>query len=486
MIRSHLLSKLGGYVGDRWVETAAGSPLEVRNPSNGDVLALLPDMGLPDGGEAEALKAIETAESALSRTPSLEERRRWLQAIADAIRSSREELGRIITLENGKPLKESMAEADYAAGFFRHFARELDSLQSEVLTEPLRNCRWGIHRRPAGVAALITPWNFPLAMVAKKLSAALGAGAAVVAKPARLAPLATIALWNILEGLGLPLGRLQLLLGSGDALGNILCRHPAVRVLSLTGSTEAGRALMARCAPHLKRLALELGGSAPFIVFEDADVDAAAAELVANKFRCAGQTCVCANRVFVHCSVAGRFVDAVVARAGKLKVGDGMDPAADVGPLIHRQAFDKVAEHVGDAIAKGARRVLGSDPPRPENDWGAFYPPTVLVGVTREMRVFQEETFGPVIATASFDDEASVVREANATPYGLAAYFFTRDRERARDIAARLAFGHVGCNTATGPTPEAPFGGMKESGFGREGGIEGFYEFCETQVVVEG
>jgi succinate-semialdehyde dehydrogenase/glutarate-semialdehyde dehydrogenase len=332
---------------------------------------------------------------------------------------------------------------------------------------------------------LITPWNFPLAMLAKKVSAALAAGCAFVARPSEVTPLSAIALCHLLTEAGVPAGRANLVLGRAEPLVEVFCAHPAVRLISFTGSTEVGRQLIAQSAPYVKRLALELGGNAPFIVFADADLDAAADALMANKFRASGQTCVCTNRVYVQAEVEGAFTDRVVARVEQLRCGDGLDPASDLGPLINRAAFDKVSAHVRDALDHGARRLAGFDPPRPANDWGAFYPPTVLVGVTNAMRVCAEETFGPVISLAAFATEADAVAAANATCHGLAAYVFSRDADRIARVVPRMRFGHVGVNTGTGPTPEAPFGGMKMSGFGREGGVEGLVEFCEVQSVAK-
>jgi succinate-semialdehyde dehydrogenase/glutarate-semialdehyde dehydrogenase len=378
-----------------------------------------------------------------------------------------------------------LAEVDYSAGFYRFFADQLDHLRPRALAARIRDCGWTVAHRPAGVAGLITPWNFPLAMFSKKLSAAVAAGCSIVARPASLTPLSAIAFWSLAERIGIPPGRLNLVLGRSAPIGKALCDHPLVRVISFTGSTEIGQLLLSQTAAHIKRVAMELGGNAPFIIFEDADLDAAAEGLVANKFRCGGQTCVCANRVYVHERVQADFVDLLALRVARLKVGDGLDPTTDIGPLINRAAFDKVTSHVADALSKGATRIVGDDPDRPEHDWGCFYPPTLLTNAHQDMRIFREETFGPLIAIASFGSEDDVIVQANDTRFGLAAYVFTRDAERAMRCAERLAFGHVGLNTGTGPTPEAPFGGMKQSGFGREGGLEGLTEFCETQTVVQ-
>jgi succinate-semialdehyde dehydrogenase/glutarate-semialdehyde dehydrogenase len=272
-------------------------------------------------------------------------------------------------------------------------------------------------------------------------------------------------------------------MGRPRPIGDTLCSHPSVRIISFTGSTEVGKVLMANVAPHVKRLALELGGNAPYIVMGDADLATAADALMANKFRCAGQTCVCANRVYVHRDVAESFTRQMAERVGKLHVGNGLEAHTDIGPLINRAAFDKVDRHVRDAVERGAKRVVGGDRPRPQNEWGAFFTPTVLAGTTSEMLVAKDETFGPVVAIATFESDEQAVALANSTPYGLAAYLFTADAARAERMAARLRFGHVGLNSGTGPAPQAPFGGMKQSGFGREGGVEGMIEFCETQVI---
>jgi succinate-semialdehyde dehydrogenase/glutarate-semialdehyde dehydrogenase len=274
--------------------------------------------------------------------------------------------------------------------------------------------------------------------------------------------------------------------GSAGPISDVLCTHGAIRVISFTGSTEVGRQLETKCARHIKRLGLELGGNAPFVVFEDANLNAAATALLANKFRATGQTCVCTNRVYAQQTIADAFTDKVAALVRRLRVGDGMNPETEIGPLINRDGFLKVAEHVKDALAGGATRVVGEDPPTPSEDWGCFYPPTVLKNVQPEMHVCQEETFGPLVAISQFDNEQEVIAKANDTEFGLAAYLFTADRQRADRCAAALQFGHVGINTGQSPTPEAPFGGMKQSGYGREGGIEGLLEYCEYQTIVRG
>jgi len=477
---SPLLDEPAGFIGGRWFRKARPS-FEVRNPATGERLARLPAMGAK---ETEA--AIAAAFKATQQpVPSLETRAGWLREIVRQLSAHREELARIITLEQGKPLAEARVEVDYGAGFFQFFAGHLDELAPRHLEAPIRGCHWSVHHRPAGVAALITPWNFPFAMLAKKLSAALGAGCSVVVKPADLTPLSSVALWRLLEKLELPEGLANLLVGSPETIGRVLCESAQVRVLSFTGSTAVGRLLFEQSAGSLKRLALELGGNAPFIVFEDADLEQAVEALMANKFRCAGQTCVCTNRVYLHRRIHARFVEALAERIRQLKVGNGMEPETTIGPLINRAGFQKVSRHVADALRRGAKRVIGTSPREPKTDWGFFFPPTLLTGATPRMRVFREETFGPVISVADFSTEKEVVAAANGTPYGLAAYLFTRDPERAHRVAAALLFGHVAINSGTGPTPEAPFGGFKQSGFGREGGLEGLMEYCEVQTVAQ-
>lgn len=482
MIDSPLLKCLGGYIDGQWV-TDVGGPgtmgTPVLDPATGGLLAMVPAMTAQ-----HATDAINVAARAVQmHTPSIGQRRAWLHGIGDDLLKHRVELARIITLENGKPIEEAKGEVDYAASFFQFMAGKLEHLQPESIPGRMRDCQWTVRHRPLGVAGLITPWNFPLAMLAKKLAAALGAGCAVVTKPAPQTPLSAIALWHVLQGFDLEPGRVNLIMGPAEPIGQVFCTHPATAIVSITGSTAAGRKLMNLCSPQVKRLSLELGGNAPLLVFDDADLEAVIPALIANKFRASGQTCVCANRILVHRRVLDAFLEKLVPRVAALRVGSGMDEGTDIGPLIDRDAWDKVHEHVRDAIARGARRVIGGQRPRPTSDWSAFYEPTVLVGVGPDMRVCREETFGPVIAIATFEDDSQAIREANSTESGLAAYAFTQDSSRIEKLLDRLNFGHVGINTATGPTAEAPFGGNKQSGYGREGGLEGLFEYCASQVV---
>ena len=473
-----LLTASRGFVDGKWIDADHGESIAVTDPATGATLAVIPKMGA-----AEANRAIDAAATALSDPLSIERRERILFAIGEALSSHREALAEQITRENGKPLAEARAEVDYAEGFFRHAGQHVKVTRSVELDERPGDHAWTIHHRPAGVAALITPWNFPLAMLAKKVSAAIAADCPFVVKPAESTPLSAMALVKICDEAGLPRPRASLLAGDADAIGKVFCTHPEVRVVSFTGSTRVGKILASQSAEHFKRLALELGGNAPFVVFADADLDRAVGHLIPNKFRCAGQTCVCTNRVYVEASVADAFAEKLATEVRKLKVGNGLEEGVQLGPLINRGGFDKVLAHVNDAVGKGAVRVLGEDPVDPPGDHGCFFPPMILRGVDESMACAREETFGPILPILEFESEEEVVRRANGTEYGLAAYVFTGDPDRGERVLRRLRFGHIGWNTGRGPTPEAPFGGMKSSGYGREGGIEGILEFCESQTV---
>ena len=478
MIRSALLKSMNGYIDGAWCVADSDRTMPVINPATGETIAIVPVMG-----RDETKLAIDAADRTLATPASIEQRSEWLSRLADLITEHREELGRIITHEHGKPLAEAQAEADYASSFFRYYAGCVDHLKPKQLADRPRNHTWTVYYRPAGVAALITPWNFPLAMLAKKFSAALAADCCCVIKPSSKTPLSMIALFSLIEHIGLPPGKANLVLGPAGEISDALCKHPAVRVISFTGSTSVGKKLIANTAPHLKRLALELGGNAPFIVFDDADVDRAVDQLMANKFRGSGQTCVCANRIYVQHDIADDFAEKLAARVNAIKVGNGMEAGITMGPLIDRKAFDKVKRHVDDAISHGAVRVAGSTPIEPKPNEGCFFPPTVLRGVTAHMECVNDETFGPLAPLIEFQSEAEVIEAANNTEYGLAAYVFTASDDRAARVIPRLSFGHVGHNTGSGPTAEAPFGGMKHSGSGREGGLEGLHDFIETQTV---
>ncbi len=478
MYQSELIPAMKGYIAGQWVSADSGRTMNVHNPATGDLLGAVPMMEA-----AETTRAVEAAEGALAEAPSAEQRKAWLMAIAKALRDNAFELGRIVTLENGKPLAQGEGEAAYAAGFFEYAGQNMDVLKPRRLDERPNDHTWTVHFRPAGVVALITPWNFPLAMVAKKLAASIAAGAPAVVKPSEKTPLSMIALFRLMDRLDMPPGFVNLVIGEPKEIGRVLMEHEAVRVVSFTGSTAVGRHLITASAPSVKRLSLELGGNAPFLVFDDCDIAAATDHLMKNKFRAGGQTCVCTNRVLVQKGVVDRFAAAVAEKVLALKVGNGMEEGVDIGPLIDRAGHDKVRRHLEDALKKGAVSLTG-DVPAPEGpNWGQFFKPTVLRGVTPEMACAREETFGPLVAIQEFDTEEDAIRLANGTEYGLAAYVFTKDADRACRVIRNLRFGHVGWNTGSGPAPQAPFGGMKQSGFGREGGPEGMMEFVEIQTV---
>ncbi len=483
MIESPLLTHMNGYIGGRWQDAADGNTFDVYNPATGEKIAAVASMTADDVNDA-----VDAGSRALrlTRPYSIEARQGWLEGIRDALKENREEVGRILCLEHGKPLKEAQGEVDYAAGFFDYCAKHIQALDAHTLAEKPKDCTWTVHYRPVGVTGLITPWNFPIGMIAKKLSAALAAGCPSVIKPASETPLTMIALFSLMDQhVDLPAGMVNLVMGKASVIGKVLCEHPDVPMLSFTGSTEVGRKLLVDTSEQVKKLALELGGNAPFIVFEDADLDAAADNLIANKFRGGGQTCVCANRVFVHENVMDRFGEKLAERVNRMTVGDGMKEGVDLGPLINKAGFDKVRRHVSDALERGARLVAGRQPDELSGS-DLFYPPTVLSGINRDMACSREETFGPLVPMAAFQSEEEVIDAGNDTEFGLAAYVFTADAERAQRVAAGLRFGHVGWNTGTGPTPEAPFGGMKASGIGREGGLEGLFEFVEPQTIPRG
>ncbi|AJP47798.1 succinate-semialdehyde dehydrogenase [Rugosibacter aromaticivorans] len=478
MIASPLIPMAGGYIDGHWCAADRGQTFPVINPATGDVLAQVARMG-----SDETLRAISAASRAMVHIPAIAQRREWLESIAAALIKNRDEIGRILCLEHGKPWREGKAEVDYAAGFFTYCASNIDHLKSRVLEERPRGCEWRVLYRPAGVVGLIVPWNFPIGMIAKKLSAALAAGCASIIKPASKTPLTMIALFALLEReVQLPAGWANLVPGSAGAIADALLAHSDVAVISFTGSTEVGKELIVKSAAQVKRVALELGGNAPYIVFADADLDKVVDQLMANKFRGNGQTCVCANRILVERCIAAEFSERLAIRVNALRIGNGLDDATDIGPLVDRAGYEKVRHHLTDALEKGALLVAGAVPPPLDKEWGGFFPPTVISGINRTMACWNEETFGPLVPIAEFDDESDALTKANDTEYGLASYLFTQDAARAQRFVEGLHFQHIAWNTGTGPTPEAPFGGMKQSGYGREGGIEGLFEFVDVKT----
>ena len=469
----------GLLIDGEWRAAGGSGTFEVNSPADGSVVEQV-----PDGTDDDMRAAISAASRALTdwrERPAIE-RGRLLQRAADLLRDRSDDVATVLTAEQGKPLAEARGEVDYAAGFLEWFGGEAQRVYGQVLPTSRRGSRALVLRQPVGVTAAITPWNFPAAMLTRKLGPALAAGCTSVCKPASATPLTAMAICQVLLDVGVPPGVVNLITTSrARAAGDILMSDPRVRKVSFTGSTEVGQALIQASAQDVKRLSLELGGHAPFLVFADADLDGAVASLVAAKFRNAGQTCISVNRVYVHHSVADAFVNRLLATMSELKVGNGLDAGTTIGPLIDAPAVDKVSEHVSDAIDRGAVLHAGG---RPVADLGPnYYAPTVLTGVTPQMLVSREETFGPLVAITTFDTDDEAIALANDSPFGLAAYFCTRDYSRLLRVAERLEYGIIGVNDGSPSSPAAPFGGMKLSGYGREGGAFGIDEYLDIKYV---
>jgi succinate-semialdehyde dehydrogenase/glutarate-semialdehyde dehydrogenase len=470
------------YIGGRWVDPVSGRTYPVRNPATGEQLAVVADSGRED-----AARAIEAAHAAFPGWAALAapERSKLLFKARDLMLERKDVLSRMLTSEQGKPLGEARGEIEYAAGFVTWYAEEGKRVYGETVPASVAHKRLLVLKQPVGVVAAITPWNFPAAMVTRKIAPALAAGCTVVFKPAEQTPLTAVALFNIFEEVGFPPGVVNLITTLDPAeVGRELLENPLVRMITFTGSTEVGKLLMRGAAEQVKRISLELGGHAPFIVFEDADLDKAVAAAVASKFRNMGQTCISANRLYVHEAILEPFATRFVERVKQLRMGNGLEEGVHIGPLIDEGGFKKVCTHVEDAITKGAR-VLTGGKPRTDGLFarGHFFEPTVLTDVRKGMRILEEETFGPVAPLIPFRDEAEVIGAANDTRYGLAAYFFSRDVSRCVRVAEQLQYGIIGMNDGSPSVPQAPFGGFKESGIGREGGREGIEEFLEVKFI---
>jgi succinate-semialdehyde dehydrogenase/glutarate-semialdehyde dehydrogenase len=476
------LFKNQAFIDGAWVDGSQGR-FAVTNPADGGKLAEVANCGV-----VETQKAIAAAERAFPawRAKTAKERSILLRRWNDLAMAASEDLARILTAEQGKPLTEARGEIAYGMSFVEWFAEEAKRVNGETLPSPWPDRRLMTLREPVGVCAAITPWNFPNGMITRKIAPALAAGCTVVVKPAEQTPLSALALAELAVRAGFPPGVINIVPADAEnsiAVGKLLCESPVVRKLSFTGSTAVGRILMQQCAPTLKKLSLELGGNAPFIVFGDADVDAAVEGAIASKYRNAGQTCVCTNRFYAHESVYDEFVKKLAARAATLKVGRGSDDGVQQGPLIDAAALAKVEAHVGDALAKGAKVETGG---RRHALGGTFYEPTVLSGVRDSMLVASEETFGPVAPVFRFREDAEVVAAANASEFGLAAYFYSRDIGRVMRCAEQLEYGMVGVNVGLMTTEVAPFGGIKQSGFGREGSRHGIDEYLTMKYVCVG
>ena len=479
-LKDPALLRKDAFVDGAWIAADSGKRFDVTNPANGAHIADVPDLGA-----AETRRAIAAANAAYPawRARSGKERAGVLRAWFNLLMANADDLAAIMVTEQGKPLAEAKGEVAYGASFIEWFAEEAKRVYGDSIPTVWGDKRLFALKEPIGVCAAITPWNFPIAMITRKIAPALAAGCTVVAKPAEQTPLSALAIAELAQRAGLPKGVLNIVTGDAAAIGGELTSNPIVRKLSFTGSTEIGKLLMRQCAGTVKKISLELGGNAPFIVFDDADLDAAVEGAIASKYRNTGQTCVCANRFLIQDGVYEEFTARLAQAVSALKVGDGFTPGVTQGPLIDKQALDKVEQHVADAKGKGARVVIGG---KRHALGGTFYEPTVLAEATTEMRLAREETFGPVSPLFRFKADEDAIRIANDTEFGLASYFYSRDNRRIWRAAERLEYGMVGVNTGVISTEVAPFGGMKESGIGREGSKYGIEEYVEVKYVALG
>lgn len=463
------------YIDGEWVGSGAS---EITDPANGNVLGKVPHLGAD-----ETRRAIERADAAFKTWSKMlaRERTAILRKWYDLIVENADDLATIMTLEQGKPLAEAKGEVIYGAGFIEFYADEARRIYGETIPTFRKDSRVVVTKQPVGVTAAITPWNFPSAMITRKVSPALAVGCTAVIKPAPDTPFSALALAVLAERAGIPAGVLNIVTGDAAEIGREMCSNHAVRFLSFTGSTAVGKLLMKQCADTVKRVGLELGGNAPFIVFDDADLDAAVEGAMLSKYRNAGQTCVCANRIYVQDGVFDAFAEKMVAAVSKLKVGSGLEEGVTQGPLINMRAVEKVESHLEDALAHGAKVLIGG---KRHTLGGTFFEPTVVAEATREMKVSREETFGPLAPLYRFKDEAQVIGLANDTTAGLAAYFYARDIGRVWRVAEALEYGMVGINVGVLASAEVPFGGVKESGIGREGSHHGVEEFLEMKYML--
>jgi succinate-semialdehyde dehydrogenase/glutarate-semialdehyde dehydrogenase len=472
-------------IGGEWVEATGTGRFDVTNPATGEVVGSTPDATADD-----VRAAIEAAAGALDdwRNTSAQTRARLLRKSADVMRERVDEIGTLMTLEQGKPLAEAKGEVEYAASFMEWFGGEAERTYGQIVPPQNPANRVLVLRQGVGVVAAITPWNFPAAMMTRKLGPAMAAGCTSIVKPASATPLTAAAVLRAIEDAGVPKGVVNLITSrSSGMVSRELFGDARVRKVSFTGSTEVGKELIRLSADGVKKLSLELGGHAPYVIFDDADLDAAVDGLIASKFRNAGQTCVCANRAYVQRGVYDAVVEQLAEKVARMSVGNGLRDGVTVGPLIDERAVDKSEEHVRDAIQHGATLVTGgSRLSGGEYEGGSFYAPTVLSGVTDEMLIYREETFGPVAGLTPFEDEAQAIAYANDTVYGLAAYFHTRDYARLMRVAEKLDYGIIGANTGIISAANAPFGGVKESGYGREGGSQGIDEYLAVKYVCVG
>ncbi len=471
------------FINGTWVKASGNARFSVQNPASGQKIASVANLNSSDAEEA-----ISAADMALPawRSKIAKERavimRKWFELIL----ANADDLAVLMTLEQGKPLVEAKGEVVYGASFVEWFAEEAKRVMGAIPATTWSDKRTIVLKQAIGVCVAITPWNFPIAMITRKIAPAMAAGCSIVIKPAEQTPLSALAIAHLAQEAGVPDGVINIVTSDSEnsiAVGKVLCASPTVRHLSFTGSTEVGRILMAQCAPTVKKLSLELGGHAPFIVFDDADIDAAVSGAMVSKYRNAGQTCVCANRFYVHRKVHDAFVEKLAEATKAIKIGNGLEQGVSQGPLIDQQAIEKVERHVADAISKGAKLIIGG---KRSNLGGTFYEPTVLANVTSNMLITYEETFGPVAPVIPFESDDEVIKLANSSQYGLASYFYSRDIGRVWKVAEALEFGMVGVNTGLISNEVAPFGGVKQSGLGREGSSWGIDEYLEMKYVCMG
>ncbi|MEX0406493.1 NAD-dependent succinate-semialdehyde dehydrogenase [Aquibium sp. LZ166] len=476
---SHYMRQ-ANLIGGEWVQADSGATIDVTNPANGLKIGTV-----PKSGKAETKRAIEAASEAFKtfRKTSALDRSKMLRRLHDAIMDNQDALGELLTMEQGKSLTEAKGEVGASAAYIMWFAEEARRTYGEVVPSPWTDRRILVTREPVGVIAAITPWNFPSSMLARKIGPAIAAGCTTVVKPASQTPYSGLA-WGLLcEEAGIPAGVVNIVTGSAAEIGDEICANPLVKKITFTGSTEVGKILIEKSAATVKKVSMELGGNAPFLVFDDADIDRAVEGAMVAKYRNSGQTCVCTNRFFVQAGIHDRFVEKLAEASDKLKVGSGLDQGVQQGPLIDDKAVEKVEELIGDATAKGGRIVTGG---KRHDLGGSFFQPTVISGATPEMRFMKEEIFGPVAPVFKFETEEEAVALANDTEYGLACYFYTSDLGRAFRVMEGLKYGMVGVNEGLITTPEAPFGGVKESGLGREGGHQGIEDYLDTKYVCIG
>ncbi|MFW1748601.1 NAD-dependent succinate-semialdehyde dehydrogenase [Acinetobacter guillouiae] len=472
------LLKSQALINGQWRDADAKQTFNVINPATGEIICTVPKMG-----QQEALDAVTAAEQALAlwRKKTAKQRSQILRQWFDLIMQHQDDLAYILTLEQGKPLAEAKGEIAYGAAYIEWFAEEAKRVYGDIIPSNAADQKILVNKQPIGVCAAITPWNFPNAMITRKVAPALAAGCTIIVRPASQTPLSAFAIAELALRAGIPAGVFNVITGSSSEIGEVLTTDERVQKFSFTGSTEVGKKLIAQCASTVKKVSMELGGNAPFIVFNDADLDAAVTGAIASKFRNAGQTCVCANRIYVQSAVYDLFIEKLVAAVKQFKVGNGMQAGVDFGPVIDAAAIRKVTEHIDDAVSKGAQIVLGGKP----HPYGAlFFEPTIVKDVTAEMQVAKEETFGPLAPVFKFETEEEVIAYANDTEFGLASYFYTQDLGRAMRVSDALAYGMVALNTGILSNEVAPFGGIKQSGLGREGSKYGIEDYLEIKYVL--